>query len=80
MVHKEQVPPATPTPITLALKGPVEASSRDLPLEALQGSEAKLHRCEWLPQLQAPPGARVRGFPSKMRSLVTFHSCLGWET
>lgn len=38
-VHKEQVPP----PTVLPPKGPAETGSRDLPLEALPGSEAGPH-------------------------------------
>lgn len=62
MVHKEQVPPATLPPTTIPPKGPVEASSRDLPLEALPGSEAKLHSREWPPSAAGASRSVSGGF------------------
>ncbi|XP_057605077.1 sodium/myo-inositol cotransporter 2 isoform X1 [Hippopotamus amphibius kiboko] len=46
MVQKEQVPPATPPPLTLSQHGTPEASSTNMQFEMVQENLSKAHSCD----------------------------------
>lgn len=46
MVRKEQVPPATPRPLTVSQNGTPEASITDIQLEIVQENISNPDRCE----------------------------------